>query len=134
MRIRTATLGEPPFNFDIAWAFPAAEREILEAAMQRIDIRSPDQVEEGEQLLDRELAAHGYLWSGTHQDRCRIWRPDFSMTLDFFNDGRQIGVEVEKTEFKRVLHDMLKLLNDSLAFVSRVRYGVLTHPNHYHRS
>lgn len=133
MKIRTATLGEAPFNFDISWAFPVAERQILESAMRKINIDTPAEIARLEERLDQQLCQHGYLWSSKHEERCRIWRPEFIMTLDFFNEDKKIGIEVEKTEVKRIVHDILKLMNGSLTFVSKIRYGVVIYPAKYHR-
>jgi len=134
VKIRTATLGESPFNFDISWAFPAAEREILESAMRNINIDTPAEIGKLEEQMDQQLCKHGYLWSAKHEERCRIWRPEFVMTLDFLNEDKKIGIEVEKTEVKRIIHDILKLMNGSLTFVPRIRYGVVVYPTRYQRT
>ncbi len=133
MQVSSCTLGEAPFNFDISFPFPAREREMLESAIRKIDITTPADIGRMEELLDHELSEHGYLWSKRDEEKCQIWKPEFSMTLDFFNEAKKIGIEVEKTEVKRIIHDILKLINGSLTFVPRIRYGVVIYPREYRR-
>lgn len=134
MKMSSRTLGEAPFNFDISWPFPGGERKLLESAVKAIDIRTPAEIDRMEQLLDQELSQYGYVWSEKHQESCQIWRPEFVMTLDFFNEAKKVGIEVEKTEVKRIIHDILKLINGSLTFVPKIRYGVLIYPKQYRRT
>lgn len=134
MKMSSRTLGETPFNFDISWPFPDEEREILESAVKTTNIRTPAEVGRMEELLDQQLSQHGYLWSKMHEEKCQIWRPEFAMTLDFFNEAKKIGIEVEKTEVKRIIHDILKLINGSLTFVPKIRYGVIIYPKQYRRT
>jgi len=133
MKVSSRTLGEAPFNFDVGWPFPDEERQILESAVKNVEIKTPAEIGAMEPLLDQQLVKYGYLWSQKHRERCRIWRPEFDMTLDFFNEAKKIGIEVEKTEVKRIIHDILKLINGSLTFVPKIRYGVIIYPKEYRR-
>lgn len=56
------------------------------------------------------------------------------MSVDFLNEDEKIAIEVEKTEVKRIIHAVLKLINGSLTFVPKIRYGVIIHPEKYKRS
>ncbi len=134
MKYASYTLAERPFDFDISWPFPDSQRKLLEKAISEISISSPHEIDKFEELFNQKISPHGYLWERKHKDRCRLWRPDFKMSADFFNEKEKIGIEVEKTEVKRIIHDVLKLVNGSLTFVPRIRYGVIIHPEIYKRT
>lgn len=133
MEYTSYTLADAPFHFDIALPFPQDQRQILETAMSAVTIARPSEIPTLEQQLNTRIAPHGYLWDRQHREKCSLWRPDFRMSLDFFNEENKIGIEVEKTEVKRVIHDFLKLINGSMTFVPRIRYGVIIHPKTYKR-
>jgi hypothetical protein len=134
MKVESRALSEHPFRFDIPWPFPSAERKLLESALSAVAISSIADIGQLEPRLNEHLTAHGYLWDKTHQEQCRVWRPDFQHSVDFIHPQKLVAIEVEKTEVKRIVHDVLKLMNASLTFVPRVRYGVLIYPRTYKRS
>jgi hypothetical protein len=134
MRFESKTLAEHPFDFDIQRPFPADQRQVFERAVGQIQIRFPSEVSKLEQELASSLKRAGYLWDDEHPAECGLWRPDFNMSVDFFHPSLRIAVEVEKTEVKRIVHDVLKLINGSLTFVPKVRYGVVIHPRVYKRT
>ena len=133
MEYTSYTLADEPFHFDIAVHFPDEQRRLLESAMSAVTIAGPSDVPTLEEQLNTQLEARGYLWDKRHKEKCTLWRPDFRMSLDFFHEEHKIGIEVEKTEVKRVIHDFLKLINGSMTFVPRIRYGVIIHPKTYKR-
>ncbi len=133
MKFTSYSLAEAPFNFDIQWPFLTTHRKIIEDAISHVKIESLSEVSKLEELLDRQLRNKGYLWDKLNKAECSLWRPDFNMLVDFFNPSEKIAIEVEKTEVKRIIHDILKLMNGSLTFVSKVRYGVLIYPKKYKR-
>src|ERR1700733_8034456 len=134
MQFESHTLAEPPFSFDIRWPFPVEDRGLLEDALRAVTVSEPSQVETLESQLNSHLSPHGYLWCEEQAERCRLWRPDFNHSVDFLHEDKRIAIEVEKTEKKRIVHDVLKLVNGSLTFSPRVRYGVLVYPRYYKRS
>src|SRR5687768_10237646 len=123
MRFTSKTLGERPFEFDIQRPFPAEQRQLFERAMTGIQIQFPSQISGLERELSNALRSAGYLWDAEDKTQCRLWRPDFQHTVDFFHPRLRVAVEVEKTEVKRIVHDVLKLINGSLTFVPKVRFG-----------
>jgi len=134
MEIKDFTLGEEPFNFDISWPFPSEDRKILIDAVCDIKIYSPAEVPQLEEMLSKKLNKFGYIWDGKNRERCMLWRPDFRMSVDFYNEEKKIAIEVEKTEVKRIIHDFLKLINGSLTFVPKIKYGVIIYPQNYLRT
>ncbi|UCB56727.1 MAG: hypothetical protein JSV30_05905 [Candidatus Omnitrophota bacterium] len=134
MIYESRTLGESPFDFDISWPFPEGQRKLLEAAVTKIKIESASQIDKFEESFNEEIAQHGYMWDKKDKSTCSLWRPDFRMSVDFYNAKEKIAVEIEKTEVKRIIHDVLKLVNGSLTFVPKVRYGVIIHPHTYKRT
>ena len=134
MKYESHTLGEPPFNFDISWSFPKEQRKLLETAVTRVKIESPAQIDKFEEYFNREIQQYGYVWGEKDKSMCSLWRPDFRMSVDFYNEKEKIAVEIEKTEVKRIIHDVLKLVNGSLTFVPKARYGVIIHPHTYKRT
>lgn len=127
------TLGEEPFNFDIKWPFPSDERQVLVKTIYEINISSPAEIGTLEKKLNEKLSSRGYFWDQEYRSKCMLWKPDFNMSVDFFNEGKKIAIEVEKSEVKRIIHDFLKLINGSLTFVPKVRFGVIIHPKTYKR-
>lgn len=51
--------------------------------------------------------------------------PDSRNEVDFYNPSKKIAIEVEKSEVKRVIHAVLKLVNASMTFMPKVKHGVL---------
>jgi len=133
MEVKDFTLGEEPFNFDISWPFPTEEREILIKAVRNIKMYSPAEVPNFEGMLSKTLNKCGYIWDNEGKEKCMLWRPDFKMSVDFYNVEKKIAIEVEKTEVKRIIHDFLKLVNGSLTFVPKIKYGVIIYPQNYLR-
>jgi hypothetical protein len=133
MEIKDFTLGEQPFNFDISWPFPSEDREILIDSVHNIKIYSPEEVPLLEEKLSKKLNKFGYIWDSDNREKCMLWRPDYGMSVDFYNEEKKIAVEVEKTEVKRIIHDFLKLVNGSLTFVPKIKYGVIIYPQNYLR-
>jgi hypothetical protein len=37
--------------------------------------------------------------------------PEFEHSVDFYNQKDKVAIEVEKAEIKRVVHDILKIIN-----------------------
>jgi hypothetical protein len=134
MKVESRTLGEQPFGFDIRWPFPTEDRKLLESALAAVTVPNIAQIGELETQLNKHLTGQGYLWDKTHKEECRVWRPDFQHSVDFIHPAKRVAIEVEKTEVKRIVHDVLKLMNASLTFVPRVRFGVLIYPKMYRRS
>ncbi len=141
MKIDTYSLNDSPFSdhFVIPFPFPEKDRALLSEAMESIDDSVLwKQIENArEDILERELANKleplGYYYSKDHPEKCQLWRPDYRHEADFYNPTEKISIEVEKTEKKRVVHDILKLVNGSMTFVPRVRNGVLIIPDRYVR-
>lgn len=134
MEIESYTLSDNPFNYVISFPFPLDERQVLEDVIKSIDLRTPSDVL---QLLEAEmakrLASKGYFCSIDKPDECRLWVPDFRNEVDFYSPSKKIAIEVEKTEVKRVIHAILKLVNGSMTFMPKVKYGVLVMPDVYMR-
>ncbi len=134
MNCRHHTLGEEPFNFDITWPFPIDERNKIVKAVKKIDINNPSQISKLDEKLNLQLADKGYIWDSISKTDCSLWKPDFENSVDFYNKEKKIAIEVEKTEVKRIIHDFLKLVNGSLTFVPKIRYGVIILPDKYKRT
>lgn len=134
MRIESYTLADPPFHYVISFPFPEDERQILVDSIRSIDLRTPTEVLQSlETEMAKRLTPNGYYSSKDNPDACRLWFPDFKNEVDFYNPPKKIAIEVEKSEVKRVIHDMLKLVNGSMTFMPKVKYGVLVIPNIYVR-
>ena len=142
MKIDGYSLNDAPFsdNFVIQFPFPNKERKkLLEALTSIDDLILFKQIENArDSVLEQEIALKlepmGYFYSENHPEKCQLWLPDYGHEADFYNPIKKISIEVEKTEVKRVVHDVLKLVNGSMTFVPRVRYGVLIIPDRYVRS
>ena len=52
----------------------------------------------------------------------------FRNEVDFYNPSKKIAIEVEKTEVKRVIHAVLKLVNGSMTFMPRIISRTLPKP------
>jgi len=142
MRIETYSLDEDPFapHFVILFPFPKEERGVLEEEVLSIDDSVIDeQLKQPkhkilEKAIEQKLDSKGYICSlNDPGKRCQLWQPDYGHEADFYNPEKKISIEVEKTEVKRVIHDVLKLVNGSMTFVPKVRYGVLIIPHRYIR-
>ena len=141
MKVEDYSLNDDPFSksFVISFPFPAEDRAVLRHALQSIsDSAYTEQLEKPkkpiiEERLAKNLRGSGYVWSKRAPDTCQLWRPEYNHEVDFFNAEKRIGIEVEKTEVKRVVHDVLKLVNGSMTFVPKIRYGVLVIPQKYKR-
>lgn len=142
MKIETYSLNDYPFSqdFAISFPFPKEERTLLEKALKSIDdyvpveqIKHPkEKILEG--AMEKKLEPLGYICSlNDTEKRCQLWQPDYGHEADFYNPTKKVSIEVEKTEVKRVVHDVLKLINGSMTFVPKVRYGVLVIPYRYIR-
>lgn len=142
MKLETYSLNDRPFSshFVVSFPFPEEERRILTEALESIDDsilreqlkHSKEDILERE--IDRKLGHKGYIYSRNDPEKkCQLWQPDYGHEADFYNPGKKISIEVEKTEVKRVVHDVLKLVNGSMTFVPKVRYGVLIIPYRYVR-
>ena len=142
MKVETFSLSDKPFSssFVISFPFPDHERRILTEAVESIEesvlenqIERPrEKVLEGE--ISKKLVGKGYISaSNDPEGQCRLWQPEYGHEADFYNPEKKISIEVEKTEVKRVVHDVLKLINGSMTFVPKVRYGVLIIPYRYVR-
>lgn len=142
MRIETYSLNDNPFSshFVIPFPFPKEERKFLEKALSSIDdsvlreqLKHPKE-KILERAIDQKLSPSGYICSlNDPEKKCRLWQPDYGHEADFYNPQGKMSIEVEKTEVKRVVHDVLKLVNGSMTFVPKVRYGVLVIPYRYVR-
>ena len=130
MDIDTFTLDEPPLNWDVVFQFPPQQRTIIEEAMREINPQGPPFTEIDE-MLSEVLRQHGYLSEHSRDDEVRLWRPDHRHSVDLYCPDAMIAIEIEKTERKRIVHDLLKIYNGGLTFVPRVRYGVLIFPDVY---
>jgi len=134
MRITSYTLAEDPFSYVISFPFPDIERQILEKSMRSIELTTPMEVLESlETEMAKRLRSKGYLYAKENPEECRLWFPDFKNEVDFYNPTKKIAIEVEKSEVKRVIHDILKLVNGSMTFMPKVKYGVLVIPDIYVR-
>jgi hypothetical protein len=134
MKIQSYTLGEPPFNYVVSFPFPDEERRMLEKCITSINLKTPkDILVSLESELAKSLEPNGYLYFRNHPNACRLWLPDFRNEVDFYNSEKKIAIEVEKSEVKRVVHAILKLVNASMTFIPKVKYGVLIVPEVYAR-
>lgn len=134
MKFQSYTLADDPFNFDLHWPFPADQRKVIEGAVARVELNGVQEVNQLERRLNSHLRRRGYLWDQEDRKACCLWLPDFRKSVDFINTELKIAIEVEKTEVKRILHDLLKFMNGSLTFVPKVSYGVLLYPSTYKRA
>lgn len=134
MRCKSYTLGGPPFNFDVPWPFPKSDEAIILDAIESINIKSISDIPSLERELNKSLSKSGYVWDEIDKNKCKLWQPDFNMSVDFYNEKSKIAIEVEKTEVKRIIHDFLKLINGSLTFVPKIKYGVIIYPRMYKRT
>lgn len=57
--------------------------------------------------------------------------PEFEHSVDFYNQKDKVAIEVEKAEIKRVVHDVLKMINATKTFRSKISYGILIVPEFY---
>lgn len=142
MKIEAYSLDDNPFapDFVISFPFPKEERTLLEKALESIDDQVPEEQIQNpkakilERAMERKLEPLGYICSlNDSEKRCQFWQPDYRHEADFYNPEKKISIEVEKTEVKRVVHDVLKLVNGSMTFTPKVRYGVLVIPYRYVR-
>lgn len=123
----TYTLGD--LGFYINFQFPRDEITRITDAMKRIRLETQKEIQDSlDRVLAEELSSSGYV-SGT--EVCQFWLPEFRHSVDIYNPEKKIAIEVEKAEKKRVVHDILKLINGSNTFVPKVRYGVLVLPQFY---
>ena len=141
MQIEDYSLIDSPFSdhFVIPFPFPQSHRnELVERIRDIPDSVIKRQIENSrEDILEREIANRlepiGYYYSKDQPEECQLWRPDYKYEADFYNPRLKISIEVEKTEKKRIVHDVLKLINGSMTFLPKVRYGVLVFPDRYVR-
>ena len=49
------------------------------------------------------MLERGYFSEGEDIEKCRLWLPDFRNSVDLYNPGNKIAIEIEKTEKKRVV-------------------------------
>ena len=142
MKIETYSLDDDPFalDFAISFPFPKEERILLEESLASIDDHVPEEQilnPKGkilERAMEKKLGPLGYICSlNDPEKRCQLWQPDYGHEADFYSPAKKVSIEVEKTEVKRVVHDVLKLINGSMTFVPKVRYGVLVIPYRYIR-
>jgi len=120
-------------GFYINFPFPSEEKLVITNAIKNIKI-PPKQGEIQKKLeseLTKTLKKHGYFSSETGDTECRLWMPEFQHAVDFYNPDKKIAIEVEKAEIKRIMHDLLKLVNATKTFRPKIKYGVLIVPNKY---
>jgi len=124
-------------GFYITFPFPETDKNIIIRAIKSLKIEpKQNQIQKN---LDSELAEalknEGYYYSKDvdpgKSSKCKLWEPDFQNSVDLFNPERKIAIEIEKAEIKRVIHDILKLVNASKTFKPKVRFGVLMVPDKY---
>ncbi len=120
-------------GFYITFPFPEEQKkEIIDAVKS---IRIPKSQKEIQNKLDEELdkilTPLGYFSDNRNDPQCKLWIPDFQHAVDFYNPNEKIAVEVEKAEIKRVVHDLLKLINATKTFRAKIKYGVLIVPDKY---
>jgi len=134
VKIQSYTLADSPFNYAISFPFPRNERNMLQESMRSIDLKTPRAILTSlEAEMAKRLEPEGYVYFRNHPNECRLWLPDFRNEVDFYNGEKKIAIEVEKSEVKRVVHAMLKLVNASMTFIPKVKYGVLVIPEVYAR-
>ena len=51
-------------------------------------------------------------------------------SVDIYSEKYKIAVEIEKSEIKRIPHDVIKLIN--AAKINKIKYGVIIYPKIYH--
>lgn len=135
MKIDDYTLGD--LGFKIIDGFPKREREKLISAVKSITkFKKFGDVNHGalDQELDNKLKHFGYVWDKDNTLRldgkhpCFLWS-ETKHSVDFYNSESKIAIEIEKTEVKRIPHDVLKFLLASE--IGKVEYGVLIIPKMY---
>ena len=132
MKIESYTLEENPFNYVISFPFPDEERAFLVEVLESIELNTPGSVLDGlETEMAHKLRDAGYGFVGDDPEGCQLWTPEYRNEVDFYHPEKKIAVEVEKAEVKRVIHDVLKLVNGSMTFIPKVKYGVLVIPVTY---
>jgi len=129
MEFYSFTLGELDVGWDINFPFPDKQRTIVEDAMKAIQPLSPPK--NLDELLSKELKSFGYSSEYEGGEEVKLWLPEHRQSVDLFNPKELIAIEIEKTEKKRIVHDLLKLYNGGLTFVPKIRYGVLIFPKVY---
>lgn len=127
MEFMSYTLQDQPFNFQIPEPFPAVEKQQLEVALHLVELTRNTQCRLDD-LLQPGLERLGY--SRQRKD-CQIWAPEFDHCFDFINPKKGIAIEIEKSEVKRIVHDVLKFVKGSRLTKKKIRYGVLVIPNRY---
>lgn len=138
MKINHYTLGD--LGFKIINEFPKLERKRLVNTVGSITkFKKYGDVSHGalDQEIDNALKLFGYAWDkdntlkveGKHP--CFLWS-DTKHSVDFYNSEGKIAIEIEKTEVKRIPHDVLKFLLASE--IGKVEYGVLIIPKIYRTS
>jgi len=129
MEFSSFTLGESEVGWDISFPFPKKQRKIITNAFERVKpSRPPTNLDE---LLSIELKLEGFFSEYYGDDEVKIWLPEHRQSVDLYNPKERIAIEIEKTEKKRIVHDLLKLYNGGLTFVPKIRYGVLIFPKVY---
>lgn len=124
-------------GFYITFPFPESHKEIIVRAIRSLKIEARQhQIQKSlDQELGEALKNEGYYYSKDadpeKSSKCKLWQPDFQYSVDLFNPERKIAIEIEKAEIKRVIHDILKLVNASKTFKPKVRFGVLLVPDKY---
>jgi hypothetical protein len=125
------TLGD--LGFYVKFRFPPEHQQELRGIVESIDI--PTIQKEIQNNIEGKLAPIlkdlGYFSAFNKDDECKLWRPEFQHAVDFYSPDRKIAIEVEKAEIKRVVHDILKLVNGTKTFRSKIKYGVLIVPDIY---
>lgn len=125
--VKTYTLNE--LGFLINFPFPNEHRMFIENALKSINLHSQKEIQANlDKALGDKLREYGYT---DNEEKCSFWLPEFRKRVDLYHPDAGIAIEVEKAEIKRIVHDVLKLINGSLTFVPKIKYGVLVIPEHY---
>jgi len=130
MQFDSFTLSEGELGWNVQFPFPSSQRAVIENAIREVNPPAPPYGELDE-LLAEELATHGYFSEHANDEEVQLWRPEHQHTVDLYSPNHSIAIEIEKTERKRIVHDLLKIHNGGLTFVPRVRYGVIIFPRQY---
>lgn len=128
------TLSDEQFGFDVHWSFPEQERIVIENAIRSMADYDVNNISNLDHDLGIKLFESDYLNEQNHKENCQLWLPDFKNSVDLYKPSMKIAIEIEKTEKKRILHDILKFINGSITFVPKIEYGVLIIPKTYKRS